>query len=124
VPHGPVDGADPRRAEADDLDDAGRLAQVDGVADAVLVLDEDEDAREEVADETLRPEAQRDPDIDFVVGTPLTIGGILLSAAIVNRLARRAIRRGLRRLASVGRLVDPPAEHPRLVAAGVLDLAR
>src|SRR6185503_9835701 len=40
--------------------------------------------------------------VDFVVGTPLTIVAIILAAAIVNRLARRAIRRGLRRLASGG----------------------
>ena len=40
--------------------------------------------------------------VDFVVGKPLTIVAIILAAAIVNRLARRAIRRGLRRLASGG----------------------
>jgi len=40
--------------------------------------------------------------VDFVVGRPLTIVAIILAAAIVNRLARRAIRRGLRRLASGG----------------------
>jgi moderate conductance mechanosensitive channel len=39
---------------------------------------------------------------DFVVGKPLTILAILLAAAILNRLARRAIRRGLRRLATGG----------------------
>jgi small conductance mechanosensitive channel len=39
---------------------------------------------------------------DFVVGKPLTILAILLGAAILNRLARRAIKRGLRRLASGG----------------------
>jgi small conductance mechanosensitive channel len=37
---------------------------------------------------------------DFLVGKPLSILAILLGAAIVNRLARRAIKRGLRRLAS------------------------
>ena len=39
---------------------------------------------------------------DFVVGKPLTILAIIVVAAIVNRLARRAIKRGLRRLASGG----------------------
>jgi small-conductance mechanosensitive channel len=37
---------------------------------------------------------------DFLVGKPLSIIAILLGAAILNRLARRAIKRGLRRLAS------------------------
>jgi moderate conductance mechanosensitive channel len=37
---------------------------------------------------------------DFVVGRPLTIVGIVLVAFIINRLVRRAIKRGLRRLAS------------------------
>jgi small-conductance mechanosensitive channel len=37
-----------------------------------------------------------------VVGKPLTIVAIILAAALVNRLARRAIKRGLRRLASGG----------------------
>ncbi len=37
---------------------------------------------------------------DFALGKPLSILAILLGALIVNRLARRAIRRGLRRLAS------------------------
>jgi len=40
--------------------------------------------------------------VDFVVGKPLTIVAIILAAAVVNRIARRAIRRGLRRLASGG----------------------
>jgi small-conductance mechanosensitive channel len=40
--------------------------------------------------------------VDFIVGKPLTIVAIILVAAIVNRLARRAIRRGLRRLATGG----------------------
>ena len=39
---------------------------------------------------------------DFFVGGPLTILAIVLAAAIVNRLARRAIKRGLRRLAAGG----------------------
>ena len=39
---------------------------------------------------------------DFVVGKPLSILAIIVVAAIVNRLARRAIKRGLRRLASGG----------------------
>ncbi len=37
---------------------------------------------------------------DFVLGKPLSILAILVGAWIVNRLARRAIKRGLRRLAS------------------------
>jgi moderate conductance mechanosensitive channel len=37
---------------------------------------------------------------DFLVGKPLTILFILLVAAIVNKLARRGIKRGLRRLHS------------------------
>jgi small-conductance mechanosensitive channel len=40
--------------------------------------------------------------VDFFVGKPLTIVAIVLVAALVNRLARRAIKRGLRRLASGG----------------------
>jgi small conductance mechanosensitive channel len=40
------------------------------------------------------------PDTDFVVGKPLTILAILVGAVVVNRLVRRAIKRGLRRLAS------------------------
>ena len=42
------------------------------------------------------------PAVDFFVGKPLTVLAIVLAAAIVNRLARRAIKRGLRRLASGG----------------------
>src|SRR5687768_2866021 len=40
------------------------------------------------------------PDTDFLVGKPLTILAILVGAVVVNRLVRRAIKRGLRRLAS------------------------
>ena len=45
----------------DGLDRAGRLTHVDDVADAVLVLDEHEDAGQEVLHEALRTEAERDP---------------------------------------------------------------
>ena len=37
-------------------------ADVDGVADAVLVLEDHEDAAQEVLDEALRAEAERDAD--------------------------------------------------------------
>jgi small conductance mechanosensitive channel len=40
--------------------------------------------------------------LDFLVGAPLKIAGILVVAAIVNRLARRAVRRGLTRLGQGG----------------------
>jgi moderate conductance mechanosensitive channel len=40
--------------------------------------------------------------LDFLVGTPLKIAGILIGAAIVNRLARRAVRRGLAKLGTGG----------------------
>ena len=62
VPHGAVDVAQAGRAQADGLDDAGRLADVDDVADAVLVLDEHEDAGDEVLHEALRAEADGDAD--------------------------------------------------------------
>jgi len=39
---------------------------------------------------------------DFVIGRPLTIILILVVAAIINRLVRRAIKRGLRRLSAGG----------------------
>ena len=51
-----------RRTQAHALDGSRRLAGVDHVADAVLVLDEHEDAREEVAHEGLGAEADRDAD--------------------------------------------------------------
>jgi hypothetical protein len=63
VPDGAVDAAQPRGAQADGLDGAGRGGvEVDDVADAELVLDEDEDARQEVLDQRLGAEAQRDAD--------------------------------------------------------------
>jgi moderate conductance mechanosensitive channel len=40
--------------------------------------------------------------LDFLVGAPLKIAAILIVAAIVNRLARRAVRRGLAKLRSGG----------------------
>ena len=40
--------------------------------------------------------------VDFLIGTPLTIVAILLGAAIVNRLARRGVRRGLAKLGAGG----------------------
>ena len=58
----PFDVAQPGRAQADGFDDACGLAEVDDVADAVLVLDEHEDARQEVLHEALRPEADGDAD--------------------------------------------------------------
>ena len=61
VPHRAVDGAQPGGAQRHGLDGAGRLAvEVDDVADAELVLDQDEDAREEVAHQRLGAEAERD----------------------------------------------------------------
>jgi hypothetical protein len=62
VPDRPVDGTQARRPQAHDLDDPGGLADVDRVADAELVLNQDEDARQEVLDQALRAEADRHPD--------------------------------------------------------------
>ena len=56
----PFDVAQPRDAQADGLDRAGGLAEVDRVADAVLVLEDHEDARQEVLDQVLGAEAQGD----------------------------------------------------------------
>ena len=61
VPDGAVDRAQPRRAQGDRLDRArGLVVEVDDVADAELVLDQDEDAGQEVAHQRLRAEAERD----------------------------------------------------------------
>ncbi len=62
VPNGAVDIAQPGHAQADRLDDAGGLAEVDDVTDAVLVLEDHEDAGEEVLDEVLGAEAEGDAD--------------------------------------------------------------
>jgi small conductance mechanosensitive channel len=40
--------------------------------------------------------------LDFLVGKPLAIAAIVVGAAIVNRLARRAVRRGLAKLGGGG----------------------
>jgi small conductance mechanosensitive channel len=40
--------------------------------------------------------------LDFIVGAPLKIAVIVVGAAILNRLARRAVRRGLRKLGNGG----------------------
>ncbi len=45
-------------AHADVLDDAGREPEIDHVADADLILGDDEDAVEHVLDDVLRPEPQ------------------------------------------------------------------
>ena len=59
VPDRPVGGAQPRRAQRHRLDrPARRAVEVDDVADAELVLGEDEHARQEVLDERLRAEAR------------------------------------------------------------------
>ena len=62
VPDGAVDVAHPGDPEADGLDGADGLAEVDLVADAVLVLEDHEDAGQEVADQALGAEAERDAD--------------------------------------------------------------
>ena len=62
VPDGAVDVAEPGDAQADRLDGAAGLAEVDDVADAVLVLEDHEDAGQEVLDQALRAEAERDAD--------------------------------------------------------------
>ena len=49
-------------AKFDLLDRAGRSAHVDEVADAVLVLDDDEDTGDEIGDQGLGPEADRQAD--------------------------------------------------------------
>ena len=60
VPHGAVDVAEPGRAQGHGLAPrAARVADVDDVTDAVLVLDQHEDAGEEVLHEALGAEAER-----------------------------------------------------------------
>ena len=49
-------------AEPDGLDHAGVRADLDDVADRDQVLEEDEESHHDVADEALRPEADRDAD--------------------------------------------------------------
>lgn len=71
---------------------AGRIADACGDQPGLICRQ----VYESTHDQTLAQAA------DFVVGKPLTIIAILIVAAIVNRLARRAIRRGLRRLATGG----------------------
>ncbi len=60
VPDRAVDRAQARDPQADRLDRPDRLAEVDDVADAVLVLDDHEQAGEEVLDQRLRAETQCD----------------------------------------------------------------
>ena len=62
VPDGAVEVAQPRDPQADRLDGAARLAEVDDVADAVLVLEDHEDAGQEVLDQALGAEAEREAD--------------------------------------------------------------
>jgi len=62
VPEGAVDVAQRRDPQPDRLDGAAGLPDVDDVADAVLVLQEHEHPGEEVLDEVLRAEADRDAD--------------------------------------------------------------
>ena len=62
VPDGPVDVPQPAHPQPDRLDRAGGLAEVDDVPDAVLVLEDHEDPGQEVLDQVLRAEAERDAD--------------------------------------------------------------
>ena len=63
VPDHAVAVAQPGDPQADRLDGAdGAHAGVDQVADAVLVLEDHEDAGQEVLDQGLGAEAERDPD--------------------------------------------------------------
>ena len=62
VPDHAVVVPDPGHAQADLLDGADGLAGVDDVTDAVLVLQDHEDAGEEVLDQALRAEADGDAD--------------------------------------------------------------
>ena len=62
VPDGAVDVAQRRDAQPDGLDRAAGLADVDDVADPVLVLQQHEHAGQEVVHEVLRAEADRDAD--------------------------------------------------------------
>ena len=57
VPDGAVLGPDPGDAQAHGLHRSHHFAGLNHVADAVLVLDGDEDAGQEVADQLLRAEA-------------------------------------------------------------------
>ena len=60
VPRHAVDVPQSGHPQGDLLDRADRLARVDDVTDAVLVLEDHEDAGEEVLDEALRAEAEGD----------------------------------------------------------------
>ena len=63
VPDDAVDAAQPGGPQADPLDHAADLAfDVDDVADPELVFDQDEHPGEEVLDQRLRAEAERDAD--------------------------------------------------------------
>ena len=62
VPDDAFDVAQARRAQRDVLDGAGRETEVDDVADADLVLHDHERAVDEVAQQVLRAERERDAD--------------------------------------------------------------
>ena len=62
MPDDSVHVAQPRGAQAYRLHGAGRVADIDDVTDAILVLQQHEDAGQEVPDEVLRAEADRDAD--------------------------------------------------------------
>lgn len=62
--------------------------------------------------------------LDFVLGPPLAIVAIVIGAAVVNRLARRAVRRGLAKLGGGGlRERFAGAGHGRALLADTSDLS-
>ena len=70
VPERALQVADLGHAQTDRLDDTARLAEVDDVTHTVLVLDEHEDPGQEVLDERLGAEAERDPDAPLPTRAP------------------------------------------------------
>jgi small-conductance mechanosensitive channel len=57
--------------------------------------------------------------LDFLIGTPLTIVGILVGALVVNRISRRGVKRGLAKLGNGGlreRLAAGPAGARSILA--------
>ena len=86
VPDRALDVAEPGDPQAHRLDGAAGLAEVDRVTDAVLVLEDHEDAGQEVLDQALRAEAQRDAD-DAGAGEQRA-DGVAESAIAVSRRMR------------------------------------
>ena len=72
VPHLSLDVVQACDSERHGLDSAGRQAEVDRVADAVLVLGEHEEPGEEIAHHLLTPNASAAPTIEAPATSALT----------------------------------------------------